>query len=63
MCTPPLPPCYASTLEVSIVSFIHFIKMKLHMWCDLSLQKCPSKGDMGYKKEEKKEERDTCSKA
>jgi hypothetical protein len=34
-----ISPSYASTLEVSIVSSIHSIKVKLCMWCDLSLPK------------------------
>jgi hypothetical protein len=36
------------------------------VWCDISLQKYPSKGDMGYeekkKRERKEKRRDTCSK-
>ena len=56
-CAPPISPCYASTLKVSIVSFINPIKIKLHMWCDICLQKYPSKRDMGYEKKEEKKER------
>ena len=51
LCSPHLfSPCYASTLKVSIVSSIHSIKIKLHMWCDISLQKCPSKKRHGLLK-------------
>jgi hypothetical protein len=36
-----ISPCYAFTLEVSIVPFIHPMKIKLRMWCDLSLSLYP----------------------
>jgi hypothetical protein len=42
-----ISPCYTSTLEVSIVSLIHSIKIKLHVLCDLSLSLQKS----GWKKE------------
>jgi hypothetical protein len=31
--------------------------MKLHIWCDLSLQKCPSKRYMSWEKKKKKKEK------
>jgi hypothetical protein len=50
-----ISPCYTSTLEVSIASLINSIKIKLHVWCDLSLSKSiVEKRDMGYEKRERK---------